>query len=355
VGGLAPAVIQRIQVDAREARVREDDVSQVHMSDSDCAPIRSDVVLDLLDALRADHYTLAGWARFSARSWHIARQTAAAHPRLARSWRRVAVGLTLAEAVALIAEARLGGASGRAAARRAAPGAALCLAYTLGDAYVHLGMNQATSGAPLYDTLGVPTILTLSRSAVAGLLTGHLIGHRAGRAPVSSGVLSLALASASVTDIADGQLARTMDRSTRLGAYLDAEADIAVALAMTLTLVARRALPGWLATALLARWLTPFAYALTTYFGQGSRVPIGSTRVGKVAGVAQMATLGMALLPERAQKRAPGLRGALHAILAALLVAAPLTQLAQARRAARGSHAHRLAHVRKEEMRRHGR
>lgn len=335
--------------------MNEDEVSPVCMSSSDCAPISTDVVLDLLDTLRADHYTLTGWARFGARSWHIARQTAGAHPRLARSWRRVAIGLALAEVGTLIAEAHLGGVNGRTAARRAAPGAALCLAYTLGDAYVHLGMNQAATGAPLYDTLGLPTILTLNRSAVAGLLAGHLIGDLAGRAPVSGAVLSLALAAASVTDIADGQLARTMGRSTRLGAYLDAEADVALALAMTMTLVARRALPGWLATALFARWLTPFAYALTAYFGQAGRVPIGSTRVGKVAGVAQMATLGLALLPERALKRAPGLRCALHVSLAALLVAAPLAQLAQARRAARGSHPQRLDLAGREETRRHGR
>jgi len=299
-----------------------DDLTQARMSPNKSAPARSDVVLDLLRELRAARYAPPGWARFGLQSWRLARHTARSHPRLTRSWRRVALGLTLVELTALAAEARLGGDEGARAARRAAAGAALCLAYTLADVYVHLGMNQETHGAPLHDTLGLPTILTLSRSVVAGLLTGHLVG----REPANDAVLSLALTVASLTDMTDGQLARTLRRPTRLGAYLDSEADFGVALATTLTLVARRALPAWFVAGILARWLSPFAYALLSYFRAGRRVRIGSTLAGKAAGVAQTVTLGVALLPERLRRRRLGLQRTLHVVTLILLVVAPLAQ-----------------------------
>ncbi|HUY76088.1 MAG TPA: CDP-alcohol phosphatidyltransferase family protein [Ktedonobacterales bacterium] len=300
----------------------EDDLTPAQNGFDTDAPARSDVVLDLLGELRAARYTPTGWARFGVRSWRLARHTANSHPRLTRSWRRVALGLALAELLALVAEERLGGDEAVRAARRAAPGAALCLAYTLADAYVHLGMNQETYGAPLHDTLGLPTILTLSRSVLAGLLIGHLVGGE----PASDAVLSLALTVASLTDIADGQLARILHRQTRLGAYLDSTADCGVALAATLTLVERRALPRWFVAGILARWLMPFTYALVSYFGTGRRVRIGSTWAGKAAGVAQTLTLGVASLPERLRSRRRGLQCVLHVTTLALLVLAPLAQ-----------------------------
>lgn len=286
---------------------------------------RSDVVLELLGELRADQYRPAAWARFVGRSWRLSRRTAQEHPQLVRSWRRTAIGLTLAEATLLAAGALMDGGKGLSVARRAAPGTALCLAYTLADAYVHLGMNGDAPGTPPYETLGLPTVLTLTRCAVAGVLCGHLLGGVPAR-PVAT---RLALAVAGITDVTDGCIARRMNHATRLGGYLDSEADFGIGIAVTLTLGARRSLPAWLAGGMLARWLAPFAYALACYFGRGRRVPIGSTLLGKAAGVAQTATLGIALLPERMAERMPGLRCALQVITAVLLVAAPLSQFAR--------------------------
>lgn len=303
-----------------------DDLTQARIRFTDEAVARADIVLDLLDELRAARYAPSGWARFGLRSWRTAQCTAGKHPRLTRSWRRVAIGLALAEVVVLAAEARLGGDDGRAA-RRAAPGVVLCLAYTLADVYVHLGMNHETRGVLLHDTLGFPTILTLSRSAVAGMLLGHLIG----RVPIQRDVISLTLVTASITDVADGYLARKMGCTTRLGAYLDSEADFGVGMAMTLTLLARRDLPRWLAAGMLARWIMPFAFALISYFGQGKRVPISSTLAGKASGVAQTMTLGLALLPARRQQGFPELQRALHVTTLMLLIVAPLVQLMKRR------------------------
>lgn len=281
-----------------------------------------DIVSTLLGDLRHGHYQPGAWARFLGDSWHISARTAQDHPQLVRSWRHTSVGLVMTEATLLGAEALLGGEAGRSIVRRAAPGAALCLAYTLADAYVHLGMNQGTHGAPLNDTLGLPTILTMTRGMVAGVLSGHLLGG----APAPPRLTHAALATAGITDLADGYFARRLRRTTRLGAYLDSEADVAIGLAFALTLAARRALPGWLVAGILARWLVPLAYALFRTFGQASHVPISATLPGKAAGLAQSATFALALLPAHVAEWASGLRRALHLVTAGLLVAAPLAQ-----------------------------
>lgn len=285
-----------------------------------------DFVLDLLRELRADGYRPSAWGRFFARSWHVSRRTACEHPRLVASWKWTALALALGDAASLLAAAHADGDEAWITAARALPGTTVCLAYTLGDAYVHLAMNQPDRAAPLYETLGVPTALTLARGAASSLLLGHLLGGRPASRELAAAALGVALA----TDLADGALAHAQHRTTRLGAYLDGEADFGFGLALGLTLLARGWLPRWLAVLLLARWTAPLGYALTRYFGGIARVEMGSTPVGKAAGLAQAATIGVALLPERVSGRFPRLRRALHLATAALLIAAPLSQLARA-------------------------
>lgn len=294
-------------------------------SDRRAAP--PDFVLDLLRELRASGYRPAAWARFFARSWRSSQDTAREHPRLVASWRRVTVGLALGEAAALGGEALLGGHDGRVSALRALPGTALCLTYTLGDAYVHLGMNQPRRGEPLFETLGGATALTLARGAATGLLIGHLLGGRPAPRALAASALAIAIAS----DIGDGRLARTTHHTTRLGAYLDGEVDFGFGVTLALTFMARGWLPRWLATLLLARWVGPLAYTLACYFGTIDRVVINSTAIGRAAGIAQTATVAISLLPDRISARIPRLRRALHLATGALLLAAPLTQLARAR------------------------
>ncbi|MEO7001160.1 MAG: CDP-alcohol phosphatidyltransferase family protein, partial [Ktedonobacterales bacterium] len=131
---------------------------------------------------------------------------------------------------------------------------------------------------------------------------------------------------AGATDIADGAVARATHRQTRLGAYLDAEADLSFWLALALTLAARRRLPRWLVALLVGRFLAPFAVALASYFGWVRRLPIGSTVTGKATGIAQTAVIGVAVLPTPARRKlAPALPW-LYALTAGLLLAAPLAQ-----------------------------
>jgi phosphatidylglycerophosphate synthase len=281
-----------------------------------------DFVLELLAELRAAGYHAGAWGRFFARSWQRSRATARAHPALVRSWGMTAIALGATEAGALALEAGVEGE--RSTALRAIPGAALAFAFTHFDVYCHLGMNARRRGDEVRPDLGLPTRLTLARGACAGLLWGHLLGGR----PAGRPLLLAALAGASVTDIADGAVARATDHVTRLGQYADSQADFGFGVAYVLTLAVRRRLPRWLVALLLARWLAPFAFALASYFGWVRRVPIQSSTVGRVAGVAQAATLAAALLPDGVANRGRValFRRALHVATAGLLVAAPLAQ-----------------------------
>jgi CDP-diacylglycerol--glycerol-3-phosphate 3-phosphatidyltransferase len=286
------------------------------MSAGDLSPF----VRDLLDDLRRDGFTLAAWARFLFRAWEQSRATAKANPALTRSWTRTVVGVAAAQSGALALEGLCGDSI---SARRAAPGALLWMAWASFDCWAHLGMTHAARGLPLQRALGPATGLTLARRGVAGLLIGRLL---IGRTATHRYAL-LAAVAAVISDTTDGLIARRRNEASRLGAYLDAMADLEIWTALTLTLAARRLWPGWLTGLVLLRWLGPFTVAAGSYFGCSRGIAVGSTRVGKMAGVAQVASIGLALAPKAAAQRIAGIRSAVYALTVALMIVALLAQI----------------------------
>jgi phosphatidylglycerophosphate synthase len=242
------------------------------------------------------------------------------HPRLIASWAATAASLTLLDTVALALVARLGG---RDAARRAAPGLALSLAVMHVDTLLRLGTNASEPGAEPHDTIGLPVALTLLRRNIAGFLWAHLIG---GRPLASRPTLAALLAVGAASDVVDGALARRRRRTTRLGAYLDAEADFSFWAAMALTLGACGRLPRWLIALLFARFGAPVVFAGVSHFGLGRPVPVGSTIAGKAAAVAQLVVCGAALRPRGAGHASDRASKLLHVVVAGFLLAAPLAQ-----------------------------
>ncbi len=292
---------------------------------SDAMGAADDFVLALLHELRAGRlYRPRSWARFLARSWGQSRAFAGTHPQLAASWRGAAVALTLAQTGALAAAApRLGSARTLAAALVLAP----LHSWTLTDVWAHLSMNAPTRDATPATTLGAPNVVTLTRRSVADYLWARLLVG----APVTAPTALAALFAAGATDIADGALARGLQRQSRLGAYLDATADLEFWLALALTLALTRRLPAWLGALLAIRFLAPFAVVLASYFGLLARLPIGSTALGKAAGVAQALLFAEAVAPEPMRRRLLWLRPALRVSVVALLILAPLAQVSRLR------------------------
>jgi hypothetical protein len=91
-------------------------------------------------------------------------------------------------------------------------------------------------------------------------------------------------------------------------------------------------IPAWLTALLLGRWLLPVVAGMARYLGQAQPVPLGSSLLGKAAGVAQSVTLGAALLPTQTPRVVARLRPALVGLAVTCLIAAPLGQLRHLRR-----------------------
>ena len=158
---------------------------------------------------------------------------------------------------------------------------------------------------------------------MANLLLAHLLS---GVVPLSSftlGVLLIGIA----TDSADGQIARRTQWQTRLGGYLDSEADLYLSSATSLCAWQAGVLPGWVAAIMIFRFALPLLAAVLSYFVAIRQVDLTHTILGRSAGVAQAALVLAVLAPSPlAQELAP-LDLPLLLLTLALLALTPLIEI----------------------------
>ncbi len=279
---------------------------------------RNEFVVTLLAALQRDHYTPRAWGRFFADSWRKSRQTAKAHPLLACSWARVSVGMGL---LALAGWAVIWLVEGQRAALNVLPTLALCLAVQQSDVFVHLGLNRDPD-RQMRERLGLPTTLTLIRGMLAGLLVAHLLR---GQIPPPALMLGVYLPGMA-TDLLDGLLARRTGWMTRLGGYLDGEADFYLFASVALCAWLAGRLPGWFALAMLLRFVVLIGGAIFRYFVSIQQVDFSHTFWGRLTGTAQALCLIVVLLPPL-----PGLSPGLLPLLLGTLALAVLALLVEVR------------------------
>jgi len=279
----------------------------------------SPIVQEWLNELRGSHFTLDAWMLFFRRAWIQARSTAQAHPALTRSCLRCAAGVAAAQGGALTLEALV---ADTRAAKRTAPGALVWMAWASFDCWAHLGMAQAAHDRSLQHTFGLANAATLARRGIAGLLIGRLLSGQ----PASRSYILTTTVGAIITDCMDGLIARRHQQTSRLGAYLDSIADLEVWTAMIITLGVTRLWPTWLTSLALLRWLAPVAAAARSYFASSRGVVMGSTRAGRIAGVAQALSVGLALAPKGCAQRIAGFRTAVYVLTAAQMIATPLSR-----------------------------
>lgn len=247
--------------------------------------------LQLLADLSTGGYRPAAWVRFFAASWRRAHATAHDQPSIAAGWRHLSVAVLVGSATLLaVAWQRRGVRAARHLGTNLLAGVLLQQA----DAFVHLGMNRRLQDGQWLPALGTATWLSYLRGTSAHWLLA------ATRADVDiPGLVPGVLVLGALTDALDGPLARHLGQATKLGAYADGEADLVLALALTLAAVRRGALPA------SARWLPAARYALPigVAFGRafvGGRPPaLEHTRLGRLCGVAQAGLLGCSLAPRR--------------------------------------------------------
>ena len=251
---------------------------------------RSEFVAALLNDLRRGHYAPLAWWRFFADAWKKSRATARSHPGLALSCAYISI---LMSVLTLGCWCTLWYIEGAQVAWHILPALLICLALELGDVYVHLGLNYQPGTGAFYERLGTPTTLTLVRGVMANLLLAHLLS---GYLPLASVVLSAYLIGIT-TDIADGQIARRIGWLTRLGSYLDSEADLFLSISTVLCALLLGVLPVWLALAMLLRFIIPLLGALFSYFVAIRQIDFRHTAWGRSAGVAQAICLLVAFAP----------------------------------------------------------
>ncbi len=281
---------------------------------------RNEFVIALLTDLQRRGYSPFAWWRFFADSWRKSRATAHEHPQLSRSWARASL-LMMALAATSLSVVWLF--EGTLAALRLLPALLICLLLQQGDVYVHLGLNWRPSDGLFREQLGVPTTLTLTRGVMADVLLAHLLS---GLVPPPAFTLSIYL-SGIATDIADGLIARRTRWQTRLGGYLDGEADFFLSSFATLCALLAGVLPAWVAAIMLLRFAVPLIGALFSYFVAIRQLDFTHTIWGRSAGVAQALFLISVLIPKTLAHAIIPIHLPLLLVTLALLALAPVVEI----------------------------
>jgi len=276
--------------------------------------------VQVLGDVRQRGYAPVAWAGLLASSWQRARETAHRETALVGAWRRLTLALlTGSTAPIAFAWRRCGPRHGRRMGTLLLVG----LGWQQANAYLHLGMNRRLSDGVLLPEYGAALWLTYLRGAAAAcLLAATLTGlDLPGLAPGTVMVGAL-------TDALDGPLARRCHHVTKLGAYADGEADVMLAVALTLAAVRRGALHPTAVWSLLgARYLLPISVAFGVAFTRGRAPHLAHTRAGRLCGVAQAALMACALAPRRWQRVVEGPRRLLFLLTAVLAVASGLSHV----------------------------
>ena len=157
--------------------------------------------------------------------------------------------------------------------------------------------------------MNLPNLLTASRLIGIPIVMALLLA----RFPFHDQWAALAFAVFSLTDTADGQIARRYGRVTELGKFLDPLADKLFILSVLVILVQERMLPAWIVVIIFARELL---ITLLRSVGLGQGRVIAASGWGKTKMVTQSAAVVLVILARPYQWLEPY---ALLAIAAALL------------------------------------
>lgn len=284
------------------------------------------ITFELLEILRRERFSAAGWWHFLARSWKVSCRTAKENPTLKRSWARVTL---LVVAVAAIIVALNVFFEGGSDTLRLLPGFAFCVIWQQSDLFWHLGLNRQVRTGKLLPVVGFASTLTWLRGLAASYLLGRLLGG-IGTPPM----LALAVFLAGVgTDMLDGPVARLTRTQSKLGQIADGEADLCLYVAMTLILLQDGLLPLWLGLVLLLRFIAPLMAALASYFLLTRAVRFGSTWWGKGAGVLQTIYFLALLAPAPLAVLTHSLDVPLFVLLLFFMIMAPVAMIVKNLRA----------------------
>ncbi len=133
---------------------------------------------------------------------------------------------------------------------------------------------------------------------------------------------------ASLTDLLDGYIARTRNRQTRLGAFLDPVADKLLLTSAFVTLTYLKIVPFWITAVVVSRDLVLSVGVLVIHVA-GTSVHPSPTRLGKLSTVFQMTTVLAAMVAFYLGVVPRWLLWSVFGVTAALTVASGLQYLTQ--------------------------
>lgn len=161
------------------------------------------------------------------------------------------------------------------------------------DASVEPGQAPATAPAPAPGLVNVANLLTVVRLLLVPVFVAFLVaGGSPGSTPWRLAALA-AFGAASLTDLLDGQLARSRNLVTDFGKIADPIADKALTGAALITLSALGELPWWVTALIMIRevGVTALRFAVIR------RGVIAASAGGKLKTVLQIAAICLYLLP----------------------------------------------------------
>jgi CDP-diacylglycerol---glycerol-3-phosphate 3-phosphatidyltransferase len=167
------------------------------------------------------------------------------------------------------------------------PGSLPCWGYCSWLLLRGLKDNVREGEGVLLPTLGVPTFVTMFRGLLVALAAGFL---------ATPSVLAPVYSLAAILDHADGRLARSRKRETRLGSRLDMEVDALGILVASLAGVSLGKLPLWYLSIGLARYAFVFGIWWRTRAGRRVR-DLDRSGLRRVLAGCQMGFLAVALWP----------------------------------------------------------
>jgi CDP-diacylglycerol--glycerol-3-phosphate 3-phosphatidyltransferase len=132
--------------------------------------------------------------------------------------------------------------------------------------------------------LNLPNVLTVLRILLVPVLVAALLGNT----PEGDVLAAVVFALASLTDFADGYLARTRGSVTTFGKLMDPLADKLLIIAALLSLVSLGRLPAWVAMVIIAREL---AVTVLRLGATQAGVVMAASLFGKVKTCMQIAAI----------------------------------------------------------------
>jgi cardiolipin synthase len=177
--------------------------------------------------------------------------------------------------------------------------------------------------------MGLANWLTVLRILLIPVFVTLLVYRRPGLA-------LLVFASAALTDLLDGYVARRRGSQTRLGAFLDPLADKLLLTASFVTLTYLKALPFWIAAVVISRDVLLVVGALLIHM-MGGRIYPRPTAAGKAATFFQILTVLAGLLSR--YFRLPVMPGLVMGVAAAFTIISGLQYIVQGMRYLNATHA----------------